>query len=157
MSVFRTFQAKISDKRLRAHRVFSVAVWIIAPVLIFAVLVAVVRPRAKKDTGIYVQAPPKAILSYSEDVPLRFKANRFAEIEDTLFLPSNQQTGLRANVGYLTESEVGGVRINADESVWIVVIRKDENRWLEFYAPSHYFKTVPGTGKISFMENIKFD
>lgn len=148
----------MSDKRSKVKRAFWVAVWIIAPALIFAALIAVVaRPRAKKDTGTYAQAPPEAILSYTEDVPLRLKANRFADIEDTLFLPSNPQTGQREKIGYLTESEVGGVRINPDESVWIVVIRKDENRWVEFYAPSRYFKIVPGAGKIPFIDNIKFD
>jgi len=147
----------MTDRRLKAQRVLWVAIWIIIPALIFTALVAVVRPKGKQDTGIYVQAPPEAILFYTEDVPLRLKANRFAEIEDTIFLPSNPQTGQRESIGILTESEVGGVRINPDESVWIVVIRKDENRWVEFCAPSRYFKIVPGAGKISFMENINFD
>jgi hypothetical protein len=154
-----------NKKRLKIQRVLSVAVWIVVPPLTLAALVVFVRPklevmlvrlRQEKNIGIYAQAPPGAILAYTQDVPLRFKANRFAEVEDTLYLPSNQQTGLRESTGYLMESDVGGIRVNPDESVWIVVIRKDENRWLELYAPGYYFKVVPGTGKVSFMEDIKF-
>jgi len=143
-----------------------VAAWIIVSPLVFGALVVFVRPklelmlvrlRADKNAEIYAQATPGAMLAYTQDVPLRFKANKFAEVEDTLYLPSNPQTGLKKNIGYLMEGDVGGVRINPDGSVWIVVIRKDENRWLEFYAPGHIFKIPPGAGKVSFLENIKFD
>ena len=154
----------MKGKGFKIRRVLWVAVWIIVPAFIFVALVAVVRKtadvalqrRARNDTGIYAQAPPEAILAYTQAVPLRPKANQFAEVEDTLSLSSNQQTGLRESIGYLTGSEVGGVRINPDGSVWVVVIRKEENIWVEYYAPSRYFKIIPGTGKVSFMKDIKF-
>jgi len=136
-------------------RTIWVAVWITAPLLLFLALVSGVRSKFKNQAR--VPAEGKGILAYTETIPLRTEANALSEIESKLYLPSDPQTGQRRPIGYLTSDEVGGVRINPDGSIWIIVIVKDENRWLEFYAPARYFRRVKNSGEAKFLEMVRLD
>lgn len=149
--------SSVNDKRPGIRGIVLAAVWLISPILIFAGLFTALGPSTKPDKISDGQVPPSTIFVYTENVPLRLKANEYSQIEDTLYLPSDPRTGQRRTFGCLSESEVGGVRVNPDQSVWIIVIKKDENIWVEFLAPSRYFKIAPGAGNVAFLKNIKLD
>ena len=130
-------------KELDIRRIIGLAALIITTILLVAGIVALIGRKAKDKAftkEILFQAPMKAVLLYDEEVPLRSKPNLSEKKEDKLIVPEGQQ------YGYLTKGEIGGARINPDESAWIIVIRKDENRWLEFYAPFRYFDISPTAG-----------
>jgi hypothetical protein len=117
-------------KELDIRRIIGLAVLIITTILLVAGIFALIRTKAR-DKGIsarapteaiLLQAPMEAVLLYYKNVPLRSEPNPSAENEDTLLVPEGQQ------YGYLTEGEIDGVRITPDESVWVVVVRKDASR-----------------------------
>jgi hypothetical protein len=69
------------------------------------------------------------------------------------------------DAGYLTGNDLGGVRINADGSTWIIVVLRDEIVYQEyysddeeikeeFYVPAKYLRFAPGARKPSFLRNI---
>jgi len=129
----------------------------ITTILLVAGIVALTRTKAKDKVisaqaprkPILLQAPMEAVLLYYKEVPLRSKPDLSEENEDTLVVPKGQQCG------YLTEGEIGGLRINPDESDWIIVVRKDGNRRLEFYAPFSYFDISPTAG-FPYLNRVKF-
>jgi len=155
----------VNDRILKIKKIVPVAVGIIVPVLIFSTLVVVRLPKAKDGGATSPQATEEGILSYTEDVPLRYKADTSARIIYRLFLPKDPQTGEKKKYGYLTESSIAGARINQDGSVWIIVIIRDEiydEYYAEgqevredFYAPSKYFKILPGARKVPCLKNIE--
>ena len=140
---------KIKGKDFNIKQIITgLAILIITAILLVAGVVALIRTKAKdKDISaqaateaILFQAPTDAVLLYDKVVPLRSVPNLSGEKKDTLLLPAGQQ------YGYLTESEIGGARINPDESTWVIVIRKHGNRLLELYAPFRYFDISPTAG-----------
>lgn len=154
----------VNDKILKIKKITPVAVGIVVPVLIFSALVVARLPSAKDGGATDPQATGEGVFSYTEDVPLRYKPDTSERIVYRLFLPKDPQTGEKKKYGYLTQDGVGGVRINQDGSIWILVIIRDEiyDEYYEegqevredFYAPLKYFKTLPGAGKIPCLKNI---
>ncbi len=156
----------VNDKILKIKKIAPIAVGIIVPVLIFSALVVARLPKVNDGRATSPQATGggEGVFSYTEDVPLRYKPDTSDRIIYRLFLPKDPQTGEKKKSGYLTQDGVGGVRINQDGSIWIIVIIRDEiydEYYAEgqevredFYAPLKYFKTLPGAGKVPCLRDI---
>jgi len=144
-------------KDLDIRQIIALAVLIIAAILLVAGIVGLIRTKAKNKgisaqapmEAVLVQAPMEAVLLYYKNVPLRSKPNVSEEEEDMLIVPEGEQCG------YLTEGEIGGVRITPDESVWIVVIGKDGNWRSVCYAPLRYFDISPTAG-YPYLNRVKY-
>jgi hypothetical protein len=126
----------------------GLAILIITTILLVAGVVAIIRTKAADKytptqaatESILFQAPMDAVLLYDKTVPLRSRPNLSGKKQDTLLLPSGQP------YGHLKENEIGGVRINPDETTWIIVIRTKGNVLSEYYAPFNYFDISPTSG-----------
>ena len=158
-------RSSVNDKLLKIKKIAPIAVGIVVPVVIFSALIVIKLPKAK-DYGTTGQQSTggDGVFSYTEDVPLRYKPDLAERIIYRLFLPKDPQTGEKKKQGYLTKDGIGGVRINQDGSIWIIVIVRDEiydEYYAEgqevredFYAPLKYFKPLSGAGKVPCLKNI---
>ena len=95
------------------------------------------------------QIPVGAALVYREKVPLYPRPTENMKNTDLLRVPLGQPAG------YVTESQVTGVRTNRDGSIWVILAWKGKGGWSEVYAPSTYFQLVPGALRIPFFKDLK--
>ncbi len=143
------------------QKAIAVAAGLIIPIVIFIFLIAARLPNASQS----VVATGDAVLMYTERLPFRTKPDASMEVIYYMPLPTDPQTGQQKNTGYLTQEDLGGVRITSDGSTWIVLVIREEvvyqeyyaddkNIREEFYVPTSYFKLAPGAGKPPFLRNI---
>jgi len=157
--------SSVKNKILKIKKIAPVAVGIIVTVLLFSTLILLKLPNATDGaTSTQETGGGEGVFSYTEDVPLRYKPDLSERIVYRLFLPKDPQTGEKKKYGYLTQDGVGGVGINQDGSIWIIVIIRDEiyDSYYEkgqevredLYAPLKYFKTLPGASKVPCLKDI---
>jgi hypothetical protein len=147
-----------------AKQVLPVAVAVVVPILIFGFLIVA---KLSKTTGGSTPAvsASEGILLYTGQVPVRAEPSMSSDVVYYLPMATDEKTGKQKDYGFLTTNDLGGARISADGSIWIIVVFREEIVYQEYYSddqpireemyvPVKYFAAGPGAGGVPFLKMI---